>query len=402
MPKRLTQLVKSYPYAKQASPTDQYFLPRPKFTTQRRTALFVRVAVPSNAKDLYTGKPLQLLKDAIGTSVDEMSSNAEYHSVWEDVKRQATEVYTQPNSPTSPVEGTSVAPVVSVSGLLTEHAIKTLTSAGGESAVTSPTKPADSLPESPLWRSISPTRKTDGGFSTTNSTALTSPIDWDDFTGQGFGGLSGPGSLSFSEFAPPPPRQVSTVGANVRPSTKKGRTSRRRSVDFKAIDAINGHAGHKEFPAKDTPGIVLETTEGTLELDEAFIDNWAQIILDKTVASAWPSFALYELRNSLTPPSSNEAEPSPTRIQWLVIETYVNNPTVPPSPTAKGPNVKRSSSQKSERRRPFGFFASTSSLVGKDNKEDKTQKRKDPTRRASEISTDSFGVKKGTRYQNIK
>ncbi|KIM26582.1 hypothetical protein M408DRAFT_58686, partial [Serendipita vermifera MAFF 305830] len=41
MPKRLTQLVKAYPYSKQASPTDQYYLPRPRFTTQQRTVLFV-------------------------------------------------------------------------------------------------------------------------------------------------------------------------------------------------------------------------------------------------------------------------------------------------------------------------------------------------------------------------
>jgi len=327
--------------------------------------LFVRVEVPSNAEDLYTRKPLKLLKDAIAASVDETSGNAEYHSVWEEVKRQATETYPRSNSSTPPSEGTSIAPVVSVSRLLAEHAIVTMASAGGESAVTPPTKPADSVPESPLWHSISSTRKTDDGFSTTNGTA----------------------------------------------KLKKKQRS----------DAINRHVGpgREEFPTEDTPGIISETIEGTMELDEAFIDNWAQIILDKTVASAWPSFVLYELRNSLTLPSSIEAERSPTQIQWLVIETHVKTPTVPPAPTTKGPSVEQSSSQKSERRRTFEFFASASSsvrkrrsssqdsrltlpfrslssaisLIGKDGKEDKSQKRKDPTRRTRETKSDNSSVK---------
>jgi hypothetical protein len=161
-----------------------------------------------------------------------------------------------------------------------------------------------------------------------------------------------------------------------------------------------------------------ETIEGTMELDEAFIDNWAQIILDKTVASAWPSFVLYELRNSLTLPLSIEAERSPTQIQWLVIETHVKTPTVPPIPTTKEPSIEQPSSQKSERRRTFEFFASASSsvrkrrssqdsrltlpfrslssaisLIEKDGKEDKSQKRKDPTRRTRETKSDSSSVK---------
>lgn len=357
---------------------------------------------------MYSGKPIQLLKDTVTAPVDNTTGNAEYHSVWEEVKRQATDNATAPNSPISPIDGASVAPIVSISGLLTETTVRMLTSASGESTLTSPIKPSESLLPSPLVRSLSPTRKgTDGGFSgftTTNSTALTSPIEWDEFMGSGFGSVGG--SLTFSDFGPLPSKQTSaTVGATAVSPTTKSRSTRRRSVDFRQpVATTNGHStkteseAATEFPAKDASAIQSEATEGTLALDEALIDGWAEILLDRTVASAWPSFALYELRNPLTAPTSaGDADATPARIQWLAIETYVNvpptEPSVPSSPTSRtAGKPRRSSSQRSEKRSRFGFFSSTTSLV-KEGKEEKKEKRRDHVRRASEISVDSTGTK---------
>ncbi|KAG8808858.1 hypothetical protein FRC18_004823, partial [Serendipita sp. 400] len=397
MPKRLTQLIKSYPYPNRAKDSDQYFLPRPIFTTHTRPVLLLRVALPSNAKDKYSGRPIQLLKDAIVGSVDESSGNPEYQSIWADIKRSAT-ASTEPITvqPASPVDG-SEAPIVSVNGVLTEGSISILAGSSGESTAPPSSRPPESIPTSPLYRPLSPGRSTNAPTST-NPTAPASPLDWDDFSGAGFSSLSEGTSLTFSDFGPPSPRQTSfTVGANTR-STKGSRSTRRRSVDFKqplsAVTTDGAHGQPKEFPSTDASAIVHQTAEGVRALDETFIDDWAEILLDRTVASAWPAFALYELREPVAAPASEGGE---MFIRWLAIETYVvvtpeAEPSAPSSPV-KGNKVKRSSSVKSDKRARFGFFSSSTSLGGKEGKEEKKEKRKEHVRRGSEISTESAAAK---------
>ena len=426
VPKRLTRLIKAYPYPKQANPaTDSYYLPRPKFSTQPLTVLFVRVAVPSNAIDFYQGRPIQLLKDAVVTPPGDASVNADYRALWESLKRDAT-ADTGPSEPSSPVDITQGAPVVSVAALLSEGSVHTLTSVTGESAVTSPVKSADPFDFS--WmRSFSPVGKKNSsaaGAESTNTTAPVSPMDWDDFTGTGFSGaLNDSTTLSFSEFAPSPSKQASaTVGGG----TKSSRTSRmpsrrRRSTEFghrsRAAGAVNGHGPGtpkteeaKALLNKDINAVLSESVEPPLEIDETLIDGWAEILTDKTVSSrSWPIFALYELRNPLTVPAAasgvnGAGAAEPNRVKWLAIETYVNAPRPrEPSSPVKGGKVTRSSSVNSARRTRFGFFSSTTSLSGKEKdavaKEEKKEKRKDHNRRASEVSTDSVGAKaKGRSY----
>ncbi|KAG8833495.1 hypothetical protein FRC17_010607 [Serendipita sp. 399] len=400
MPKRLAQLIKSYPYPNQATENDQHYLPRPKFTTQTRPVLLLRVAVAPNAKEKYSGRPIQLLKDAIVGSVDETSGSPEYQSLWADIKRSALTT-SEPITiqPASPVEGEELpAPIVSIGGLLTEGSLSMLANSSGESTAPPSSRPPESIPTSPLYRPLSPGRSTNAPGST-NPTAPTSPLDWDEFSGAGFSPFSEAPSLTFSDFGPPSPRQTSfTVGANTR-STKAPRSTRRRSLDFKkplSAAPTNGtHEHTKEFPAKDASAIIHQTAEGIQSLDEAFIDGWAEILLDRTVASGWPSFALYELRD---PVSTSSSEGEGTLVRWLAIETYVIVPPEPepsaPSSPVKGSRVKRSSSVKStEKRARFGFFSSSTSLGTKEGKEEKKEKRKDHTRRASEISTESAGLK---------
>ncbi|KAG8820389.1 hypothetical protein FRC19_008923, partial [Serendipita sp. 401] len=330
-------------------------------------------------------------------SVDESSGNPEYQSIWADIKRSAT-ASTEPITvqPASPVDG-SEAPIVSVNGVLTEGSISILAGSSGETTAPPSSRPPESIPTSPLYRPLSPGRSTNAPTST-NPTAPASPLDWDDFSGAGFSSLSEGTSLTFSDFGPPSPRQTSfTVGANTR-STKGSRSTRRRSVDFKqplsAVTTDGAHGQPKEFPSTDASAIVHQTAEGVRALDETFIDDWAEILLDRTVASAWPAFALYELREPVAAPASEGGE---MFIRWLAIETYVvvtpeAEPSAPSSPV-KGNKVKRSSSVKSDKRARFGFFSSSTSLGGKEGKEEKKEKRKEHVRRGSEISAESAAAK---------
>lgn len=429
MPKRLTQLVKAYPYPKQANPTtDAHYLPRPKFSTQQRTVLFIRAAVSSNSIDFYHGRPIQLLKDAIVAPPDDASVNADYRAIWENLKRQATADNNGPSEPSSPVDLTQGAPIVSIASLLSESGVHTLASASGESSKASPVKATGDL-EASWERSFSTfTKKKSSvaGGTSANTTAPQSPMEWDDFSGTGFVGVLGDSTaLSFSDFAPSPSKQGSaTVGSGTKsPKASRMSSRQRRSMEFgqrpRTTGAANGHGtgtpkteDAKTLPTRDTSAIISDCAEPPLEIDETLIDGWAEILTDKAVASrTWPTFALYELRNPLTvpvaTPSLNGDGPAePSHIKWLAIETYVPPSTkeasVPSSPT-KGGKVKRSSSVSSAKRGRFGFFSSTTSLAGKDKelggKEEKKEKWKDHNRRASEISTDSVGVKiKGRFY----
>ena len=403
MPKRLTQLVKAYPYPKQASPTDQYYLPRPKFSTQPRTVLYIRASVSSNAAEYYNGRPIQLLKDAIVAPAEDSPANADYRAIWESIKKQAI---TETAAPSSPVDNAQSAPVISVTTLLSEGAIHILTTSTGESAVTSPAKTSESS-----WTRFSSPVKKESGAESTNTTAPVSPMEWDEFTGMGFaGGLHDSTTLSFSEFAPPPPKQGSaTYSGTSKSSRTGGRLARnQRSNEFKRPRTpANGNVTpikeDKAFPSKDASAVLSDSAEPPLEVDETLIDGWADILTDKDVSRAWPSFAVYELRNPLVVPvatgTGNGDEPN--RIRWLIVEAYVpgkpvEEPVSPSSPV-KGNKVKRSSSVKSDRKQRFGFFSSTTSLGAKDKdvKEEKKEKRKDHMRRASEISTDSIGKIKG-------
>lgn len=405
MPKRLTQLVKAYPYPKQASPTDQYYLPRPKFSTEQRTVLFIRASVPPNAATFYVGRPLQLLRDAIIAPVNDIPENADYRTIWETLKKQANTGVSAPSSPTD----TAQVPIISITGLLSEGAIHAFTASSGESTITSPAKTSE-----PSWTAFSSPVRKESGAESTNTTAPVSPMEWDEFTGIGFsGGLNDANTLSFSEFAPPSSKQGSaTFGASTKSSRQGSRMTRnQRSSEFRRprSPTTNGNATpikEKEaFPSKDASAILSDSAEPPIEIDETFIDNWADILIDKQVSRAWPTFAIYELRNPLVVPVATGAGngTEPNRIRWLAIEAYVTSPAAPaeelsvPSSPIKGSKVKRSSSVKSEKRRPFGFFSSTTSLTGKDKdvKEEKKDKRKDHMRRASEISTDSIGKIKG-------
>ncbi|OBZ74292.1 hypothetical protein A0H81_05232 [Grifola frondosa] len=95
MPLRLSELVTGYPYHHRSSSTDTPsgsegdLLPRPRLSTRRYDALFVRV--DTRLPDVKSGKPkqhpLRLIADALKSEVE--LSETQYESVWDAIRKAA-------------------------------------------------------------------------------------------------------------------------------------------------------------------------------------------------------------------------------------------------------------------------------------------------------------------------
>ena len=394
MPKRLMQLVKSYPYPKQASPMDQHFLPRPKFTTRRRTALFVRVSSVSKDSTTYRNHPIQLLQDALRATIDKENSPRELLDVWAELKAQADQDGEGLKAQTDQDgEGTPTAATLTLSALLTEDAIRLLTSASSEDAALLP-RPPVALSETSL-----PLRQPE------SSGTSRAPSDWDGFTSAGFGFMDGPSLAGgLQDYAPPP---TSTIpGKTKRRSFELGR---RASLGGKTAPHTTANGAAEPAAAPTTKSsIVSETVASTLLLDEALIDGWADTLTDPVISSAWPTFVLYHLKTPLADPTAaaNESETpehDPATIGWLVIETYAPAPA--PTPTrrdgANGKDKEKEKEKSKERRsssRPrFGaFFSSATSVVTtKDKDKDKEGKKKEKEPGSAPGRKSSVGVLRG-------
>ena len=402
MPKRLTQLVKTYPYPKQASPMDHHFLPRPKFTTRRQTALFVRVSSGWKEQMAYRNDPIQLLKDALRADVDKASSPSELLGVWEELKAHA-------NQGTAAEEGSPAPATLTLSALLTEEAIRLLTSANAEAFPSSPQPVA--LSQTSLLEGVS-------GHAQGSSTSGTSraPSDWDGFTSAGFefmGGLNLAGGLQ--DYTSPPTSPGKSKGRSLERGRRGSPDNNKSTLHDEYDDAGIPFAA---AAAAAKPSIASETIASTLLLDEALIDGWADTLADPAVSSAWPPFVLYHLRAPLADPTpttttargSDDPEAqarAPGTIDWLVVETHAPAPP-PPSPRRDKDRDKDKEKNKdrrsSSRPRFAGFFASATSVVttkdkdkdkDKDKEKDKEGKKKEKDSGSAPARRSSLGILRG-------
>jgi hypothetical protein len=401
---------------------DQHFLPRPKFTTRRRTALFVRVvSTVSSEQTAYRVQPIQLLKDALSADVDSENSPAGLLAVWEQLKAHA---YPHVHAHDEEAEGTTPPMrTVTLSALLTEEVIGLLTSTSGEFA---DHLPSTSPPVAPSQTSLAhrqPESVSGHGHGTTSGTSR-APSDWDGFTSAGFGFMDGGLNLAggLQDYISPP----TSPGKTKRRSLELGRrTSVDKEKDKNKVSKASPPPAPMSPPATSAgmgdpkPSIVTETVASTLLLDEALIDGWADTLSDPVVASAWPTFVLYHLKTPLVDPTAAAAQSKTTatttaavadEIGWLVIETYV-----PPQPrkdhaagaAGGGKEKEKGGREKTKERRSssrprFGAFFSNPNLGGaykdkdkekaKDKDKDKEGKKKDKeaVRRRS-----SVGASKG-------
>jgi len=400
---------------------DQHFLPRPKFTTRRRTALLVRLFSVSREATTYRNDPIQLLKDALHADVDKENSPKELLDVWEELRMQA-------NHGTAAEEGTPAAATLTLSALLTEEAIRLLTSTNDEAVALPPPFP----PVAPSQTSLPP-RQPEGvtghAQSITGGTASRpscAPSDWDSFTNAGFEFMGGPNLAGgLDDYVSPPTRpgktrrrslelvwQSNAKGAPTNPGKTRRRSLelvwRSSLLDAEGVTRRPPHNGATEAPMSpgktrrrsfelgrrsslNTKGVkpphnsATEASAGpgakpsiasTLLLDEALIDGWADTLSDPAISSAWPTFALYQLKAPLADPTAaaNESEtrdeddPAPAGlIAWLVVETHA--PTSPltkrgGASAADGKEKEKHKARRSSSRPRFGGFFSSSISVG--------------------------------------
>jgi len=149
--------------------------------------------------------------------------------------------------------------------------------------------------------------------------------------GSGQGGKNERRSLAAS----PLKRRITAASST---STRSGRAGGRPSTDIQNGTGTSSSTTPRAHSASEgslEDVTVLAVPPTRIELDEAFVDTWADTILDERMASipqAWPNFALFQLKTPRTAGVLNGGEP----IEWLVVEQHVCT-TAPPPPASPVP-----------------------------------------------------------------
>ncbi|KAI0689010.1 hypothetical protein BC835DRAFT_1308560 [Cytidiella melzeri] len=353
MPVRLSELVNHYPYGTGSSTDaneDLPFLARPRFSTRRYEALFVRLSteLPTmNSTNPPRKHPLHLISKAIQAQA---AGNAvlteDALSVWEDIKNQA-------------LDGDQV---LALSHVLDDETLRILTLVPDEQGKPiSPPNPKDPLPpKSPVTRS-QPHRRRSSSLGAANRIPANGhgrdtaapPTDWADFSKLGFGESTLGQDLNLTiadndvEITTPKVASPSATAA----SNKKRRASspgrgRRSSMDNPRADADQ----HSEAGAEATRNLpALLTHVGTVTIDEAFFDFWSDTLLDP-IAANWPMFVVLQLK------------PSVWKYNLVVIEQTYTRPAPPPlppipqfEPTRRPSSPRPSLAPSTRARRSFNF-----------------------------------------------
>jgi len=342
----------------------------------------------------YTGTlkpkshPLRLIADALRAQSTSESATPEYDGLWDAIKKASL----TPDAAESSSDAALAEPIPIFSNVFSEETIRLLSLITVD--VSDKDKPAPSfilqspispgrprsfsLPDTPL----SPVQADRGrpppsrhahlvpSLTASNSTAPTTaspetPTDWLQFSSSGFGTVPGSRDLAEKlwdndlEVTAPPPAPLS------RKSSRRAhsRHSRHSSLD----SARTPVAAPPTVPAIITSKTTLVAK---VKLDEAFIDFWADSLLDPVLKHC-PRFVLCQLKP--LPPAPTSASPTPT---WLVIEQRlvrvvpvppVNEDvevTIPPArPRASSPRPESSrlSSAFSIASKRFTFFTGGSS-----------------------------------------
>lgn len=365
MPKRLTELVKQYPYSK--PPIEEDLLPRPWFSTRQYDALYVHIdtELPMSGPP-NSHHPLRLISDAFKAQ----PGSTDHVELWNRIKQVANEG-----------DGSSPGGYSATSRVFADETIRFLSMIPMEKAAS----------ETPTLNLIRPTRKrsfslngakaavatndvSNGklSFDTPSvpaSTSTPSPashigMDWAQFSTSGFLESLPLGTALASTL------MDSDLEVTVPPERKKSKSPTRRNVPELNID-IN-----KATPMEETHSTSKVTSVSSVQLDEAFIDFWNDALVDP-ISSDWPSFVICKLKGSLS-----DIEIEGKRVEWIVLEQSFSKPPLPlppasdsyasPSVESPGKRPRASSPKPSFKSDISGTFSSTkkrfSFWTGGDNK----------------------------------
>lgn len=281
--------------------------------------------------------PLRLIADAFHAQSSSVSATAEDDGLWDAIKKASFDASEGPDD-TAPTE-----PIPIFANVFSDETIRLLSLIPADAtdkdksaptfALRSPVSPGRprslSLPETPLLVQSERGRPPPSGhaivapgLSVNNSTAPTTafpetPTDWLHFSDQGFGTIPGSRDLVAKLWDDDVEKTVPPAAPLSRKSSHQAH-SRHSSVD---------EAKSPMQPVHPTPAppVSKVTLVAKVKLDEAFIDFWADSLLDP-ISKRWGRFVLCQLK--AFSPADASATPAPA---WLVIEQrFVHPPPVSP------------------------------------------------------------------------
>jgi len=326
LPRRLQELVTEYPSTTSSDPTVDGLLTRPRFSTRRHDALFVRVeAVYAGNVQTHPSQSLVgIFTDALKSQ--SKSDGGELLYLWDQVKATAT-------------ADSDDRPLLAVLSDDTINLLSLLSTDPQDQVLLGIPGAASTLiePLSPITESLLPATANGNGVlapvrkPTIPTSTPQSPKDWAEFSSAGFGEVTL--SKGFASTLLDKDLEVTEPQVERKPSKRKqGKsttTSTRTSAEFSS--PVLEPAAAPEEP--EAPKLALVATE-IVQLDEAFIDFWRDAIVDP-VSSDWPKFVVVELKHPLTPrsnPASSEEVSPGGPISWIIVEEKFRRPTPPPTP----------------------------------------------------------------------
>jgi hypothetical protein len=379
MPRRLIELVEHYPYDSVTDAPNDSLLPRPRFSTRQYDALFVQMHTEYSGALKPKSHPLRLIADALCAQSTPESATADDAGLWDSIKKASLALDTQ--------ECTKPTPIFS--NIFCDETIHLLSlipldasdkdKSASSFVLQSPISPSGSRPFSLLESPLKPIQTAHVRASSSSGQALgvpgltanlntapttaspETPTDWLQFSNQGFGTMPSTRDLVAKLWD-------DDVEVTVPPMSLSRKSSRRARSRGSSIDSPSTQTLPPVAPA---PLITKTTLISKVKLDEAFIDVWADSLLDP-ISNLWPRFVLCQLKP--LPPTVASTIPTPT---WLIIEqrfvhippaplpkeeAEVTAPTSRPRASSPRPESSRLSAAFSlASKKRFGFFTANSS-----------------------------------------
>ena len=325
LPRRLQELVAQYPYTTSPDQTADGLLTRPRFSTRRYDALFVRVEAvyPDVASSPSSRSPVGVFTDALES--EPKSGSGGYLYLWNQVKAAATS--DSDDKPLPTILSDDTINLLSLTSTDPKEQVLLGIPCAAPTLV-SPLSPTTETPSSPTANGNGapvPVHKP-----TLPSNPPQSPKDWAEFSSAGFGETTI--SQNFASTLLDKDVEVTEPPIHRKPSKQ-----RQNKNTVAPVEPTPPVADPKPAPEEpEGPKLILVATE-VVQLDEAFIDFWRDAVVDP-ISNNWPKFVVGELKNPLVPRSTSASSEGGERvtpgspIHWIIIEQKFRRPTPPPTP----------------------------------------------------------------------
>ena len=341
MPTRLLELVHQYPYTKTSvSSAEADLLPRPRFSTRQYDALFVRIETEiSGNGDEPRPHPLRLLSEAFHTEASS-DANSDYAELWGSIKKAVADQ-------TNPSPGGYPA----LSHIFADETIRFLSLLPLGESNEEPLLPPFNLliPKKPMAngkRSVSdPVASPSSPTTSRHVKPATDPVplpsvitpslsahstDWTEFSASGF----------FEDNTARTPLAATLIATEeVAAPTSLAATNRRSrlrpvtplSININGRKSLDGTSSAVKDENSQAEKLVSRATLLSLvQLDEAFIDFWADALPDP-IAADWPAFVICKLKEGVN--GLDLTVDGGKRITWLVVEQAFKRPVIAPAET---------------------------------------------------------------------